>query len=42
MLAKVCKRVVPAMQRHGPIEAWIVDDTGFAKKGKLSVCVARQ
>ena len=25
--------VVPKMQRQGPILAWIVDDTGFPKKG---------
>ena len=30
------------MQRHGPIEARIVYDTGFAKKGKRSVGVALQ
>ena len=28
--------------RHGPIAAWIIDDTGFPKKGKHSVGVARQ
>jgi SRSO17 transposase len=30
------------MEKNGPVAAWIVDDTGFPKKGKHSVGVARQ
>jgi SRSO17 transposase len=33
--------VLPAMERHGPISAWIIDDTSFAKKGEHSVGVTR-
>lgn len=42
LLAEVRHSVLPTMQRHGPVAAWIVDDTGFPKKGKHSVGVARQ
>ncbi len=34
--------VLPAIQQYGPIQAWIIDDTGFPKKATHSVGVARQ
>ena len=33
---------LPAMLERGPVRAWLVDDTGLPKKGRLSVGVARQ
>ena len=30
------------IERHGPIAAWVVDDTGMPKKGRHSVGVGRQ
>jgi len=42
MLEQVRGYVLSAMKAKGPVQAWIVDDTGFPKKGTHSVGVARQ
>jgi SRSO17 transposase len=42
MLRQVRNYVLPAMQKNGPVRAWIVDETSFVKKGAHSVGVARQ
>ena len=41
MLDKVRELVLPVIERSGPIEAWIINDTGFPKKGRHSVGVLR-
>lgn len=42
LLRRVRAFVLPAIEKSGKISAWIVDDTGFPKKGVHSVGVARQ
>ena len=42
VLAAVRDWALPAIEAQGGIRAWIVDDTGFPKKGKHSVGVALQ
>ena len=42
VLGRCLETVIPAMLRRDPVVAWVVDDTGFPKKGRESVGVARQ
>ncbi len=42
VLAAVRDYALPALQQQGPIQVWMVDDTGLPKKGTHSVGVAHQ
>jgi SRSO17 transposase len=42
VMDRIRGHTIPRIEAHGAITAWIIDDTGFPKKGKHSVGVARQ
>ena len=42
VLGKVRDVVLPQIERHGAIEVWVIDDTGFPKYGSNSVGVSHQ
>jgi SRSO17 transposase len=40
VLRKVREMVLPKIEPYGPVEAWIIDDTGIPKKGEHSIGVS--
>jgi SRSO17 transposase len=42
LLDRALDTVLPSMLRQGAVIAWVIDDTGFPKKGQYSVGVTRQ
>ena len=42
VLGRIQELTLPIIEGSGAIEAWIIDDTGFPKKGRHSGGVARQ